>query len=57
MRKVRTAKPHPHTIKQAINLIFDLKKKENETAKQKPLVRYLGRIRDGYNDWADHLVN
>lgn len=53
----RTAKPSKAVIRQAINLIFDLKKRQNETAKQKPLVRYLGRIGDGYTDWADHLGN
>ena len=53
----RTVKPSQHVIKQAINLIFDHKKKQNENKQQKPLVRYLGRIGDVYTDWADHLGN
>ena len=51
----RTAKPSKAVIRQAINLIFDHKKRQNENTQQKPLlVRYLGRIG---TDWIDHLGN
>lgn len=52
--KRRTAKPSQLVIKQAINLIFDHKKRQNETTtQQKPLiVRYIGRMR---TNWFDYL--
>jgi hypothetical protein len=54
MRKARTAKPHPHTIKQAINLIFDHKKRQDEPQRKKaPVYRYLGRLRANWDNYLD----
>ena len=50
--KRRTAKPSKLIIRQAINSIFDHKKRQNENKQQKPLVRYLGRMR---TNWFDYL--